>query len=155
MKRESLCMKELLLTSLTLKWKMTFMILHMIMHGVLILLHHLAYRTDIVSLCVLLIRVGHTFIAVSSKTQFFIRRLFFLVPPPRFAAVFLITLETRVEDPLPGVKDDRGISFFNAFKILCEGTDWLRLRVLAVGILLSPIFLSNEHYVLLRNNPPA
>jgi hypothetical protein len=64
------------------------------------------------------------------------RRLFFLVrPPPRFAAVFLITLETRIADPLPGVKDDDGIRDFNRFRNLCEGTDWLRLRVLAVGIL--------------------
>jgi hypothetical protein len=71
MKRESLCVKELLLTRLTLKWKMTLVVLHMIMHGVLILLNHLAYRTDIMSFCVFLIRVGHTFIAVSSKNSIF------------------------------------------------------------------------------------
>ena len=88
MKRESLCVKELLLTGLTLKGKMTFMVLHVIMHGVLILLDRLTYRTDIMSLCVFLIGVGHVCIAVSSKTQFFTRRQFFLVrPPPRFAAV--------------------------------------------------------------------
>ena len=111
MKCESLCMKELFLTDLTFKWKMTLMVLHMIMHGVLILLDRLAYRTDIMSLCVLLIRVGHTFIAVSSKTQFFVRRQIFLVrPPPRFAAVacFLTTRETKIGDPLPEVSDDVG-----------------------------------------------
>ena len=136
MKCESLCMKKLLLTALTLKWKMTFMILHMIMHGVLILLNRLAYRTDIMPLCIFLVSVGHTFIAVSSKTQFFLWRR---VPPPRFGAAerFLwATLETRVADPLPEVNDDDGIRDLNIFRSLCEGTDWLRRRVvLAVGIL--------------------
>ena len=130
MKCESLCMEELLLTGLTLKGKMTLVILHMIMHGVLILLNYLTYRTDIVSLCVFLIRVGHTFIVVSSKTQFFLWRR---VPPPRFA-FFWTTLDIRTGDPLPGLNDDEGIRAFKAFRNLCEGTDWLRRRVI-LGIL--------------------
>jgi hypothetical protein len=104
------------------------------MHGVLILLNYLTYCTDIVSLCVFLIRVGHTFIAVSSKTQFFLLRR---VPPPRltvFLRFFWVILDIRTGDPLPEVNDDDGIKAFNAFRNLCEGRDWLRRRVL-LGIL--------------------
>jgi hypothetical protein len=52
-------MKKLLLTGWALKRKMALMGLHVIVHGVLILLYYLAYGTNIVSRSVFLIGIGH------------------------------------------------------------------------------------------------
>jgi hypothetical protein len=59
MNRECLGMKKLLLTGWALKRKMALMGLHVIVHGVLILLYYLAYGTNIVSRSVFLIGIGH------------------------------------------------------------------------------------------------
>ena len=86
-------MKKLLFTRLTLKRKMPLVVLHVIMHGVLILFDLLAYSTDVVSLCVFLICVWYVFgenIAVGAKLNFsrggthsHLLEQWLLCPPPQ------------------------------------------------------------------------
>lgn len=132
MKSQRLRVKKLLFTGRALKRKMAFVLLHMIMHGILVFLGHLADCANKLAGGILLI--FHRHVAIGSgraRVQFFHR---LRVPPPR-------RLIPITGEPIPRFLTPGGILLKKAATHWFSGRSFLLLTELLLSRALADLDL--------------